>query len=60
MTLGAGKPLDQFSGQRQCRYPTCEARLSRYNPDTTCAAHGGWDEAKPSRRARRRRQAIAN
>ena len=41
MTLNNGRPLDQFSSQRSCGAPGCTARLSRYNPNATCAAHGG-------------------
>lgn len=50
MTLRNGKPLDQFSASRHCGAPGCTARLSRYNPQATCAAHGGWSEPKQSRR----------
>ena len=52
MALGVGKPLDQFSSARECAHPSCTARLSRYNPNPTCAAHGGWTEAKQPRRRR--------
>lgn len=53
MTLRNGKPLDQFAAQRLCSAPGCMARLSRYNPNTTCAAHGGWAEPKQPRRRSR-------
>lgn len=53
MNVSGGKPLDQYRGDRCCAYPGCDAHLSRYNPDPTCAAHGGWQEEKPARRRRR-------
>ena len=53
MTLSNGKPLDQFPAQRSCIAYGCTALLSRYNPNATCATHGGWTEDKePRRRAR--------
>lgn len=42
MPLGSGKPVEQFATRRTCEYPGCMARLSRYNPNPTCSAHGGW------------------
>ena len=53
MALSNGKPLDQFSTHRSCNAPGCTARLSRYNPNSTCAAHGGWSEEKAPRRRTR-------
>lgn len=53
MALSNGKPLDQFSTQRCCAAVGCTARLSRYNPNPTCAAHGGWTEDKEPRRRSR-------
>ena len=53
MTLSNGRPLDQFAEQRNCASPGCSARLSRYNPNPTCAAHGGWTEDKQPRRRSR-------
>ncbi len=53
MALGSGKPLEAVDGARRCAFPACESRLSRYNPNPTCAAHGGWQEEKPVRRRRR-------
>jgi hypothetical protein len=52
MTLRNGKPLEQFSAQRLCSAPGCCARLSRYNPNPTCSAHGGWAESRQPRRRR--------
>lgn len=54
MALNNGKPLDQFAAQRCCAAPGCTARLSRYNPNPTCAAHGGWNEPRQTRRRARR------
>ncbi len=54
MRLGGGTPLDQFSDGRSCAHPDCTARLSRYNPNPTCAAHGGWARDKTVRRRARR------
>ena len=53
MSVGGGTPLDQYQAERCCSFPSCESRLSRYNPNPTCAAHGGWQEEKPARRRRR-------
>ncbi len=50
MALGSGKPLDQVAGKRLCAYPGCGSQLSRYNPNSTCAAHGGWMQIKEPRR----------
>lgn len=53
MALSNGKPLDQFPPQRRCVAIGCTARLSRYNPNATCASHGGWTEDKEPRRRSR-------
>lgn len=51
ITLSSGSPLDRATEDRHCEHPECSTRLSRYNPDATCARHGGWvAEAKPKRR----------
>jgi hypothetical protein len=50
MTLNVGRPLDTFAAQRHCTYPGCTVRLSRYNPNPTCATHGGWHEPRVPRR----------
>lgn len=52
MTLNGGKPLERYAGGRACAYPGCAARLSRYNPNPTCATHGGWSEVEQPRRRR--------
>ncbi|HVM18986.1 MAG TPA: hypothetical protein VM307_03395 [Egibacteraceae bacterium] len=57
MTLRNGKPLDQFSAERSCAAPDCSAMLSRYNPNKTCASHGGWREQPTPRRRSRSRSA---
>ncbi len=54
MRLGGGTPLAQFSDGRSCAHPGCTSRLSRYNPNPTCAAHGGWTQDKGIRRRVRR------
>lgn len=59
MALGIGKPLDQYSSVRSCAHPECSARLSRYNPNPTCATHGGWSEIKEPRRRQRKTAAEA-
>jgi hypothetical protein len=55
VALSSGTPLEQSSAGRFCSYPECPTRLSRYNPDSTCAAHGGW-AVDPQPRRRRSRQ----
>ncbi|MDQ3710424.1 MAG: hypothetical protein M3387_14185 [Actinomycetota bacterium] len=59
MALDGGKPLDQYASNRNCTHPQCSARLSRYNPNPTCAAHGGWAEnPEPRRRNRSRTEPV--
>lgn len=51
IALSSGAPLHAATEARRCAHPECPTRLSRYNPDTTCARHGGWvAEAPPKRR----------
>lgn len=50
MSLRNGKPLDQYAEQRSCAAPGCTVNLSRYNPQPTCATHGGWNASKQVRR----------
>lgn len=51
MTLTSGQPLDRYPAARSCGFTGCAARLSSYNPNSTCAAHGGWQaETAPRRR----------
>jgi hypothetical protein len=42
-------------GNRRCSHPECTVVLSRYNPSTTCAQHGGWQD--PESKGRRTRTA---
>jgi len=52
--LVSGDPVESTGGVRSCDHPGCDARLSRYNPASTCAAHGGWKTpSEPGRRPRR-------
>jgi hypothetical protein len=53
VSLSSGPPLTQQGDQRMCEHPDCTTRLSRYNPDATCARHGGWIAEAPPRRRRR-------
>jgi hypothetical protein len=51
-TLTSGMALAQSSASRRCTAPDCTTQLSRYNPDTACARHGGWVvDPAPRRRA---------
>jgi len=52
MSLSSGQPLDRYPAARSCAFPGCVARLSSYNPNSTCAAHGGWQAEKAPRRRR--------
>ncbi len=54
MALSSGAPLEQSAVTRTCGHPDCTTTLSRYNPDETCARHGGWIAEAPPRRRRRR------
>jgi hypothetical protein len=54
MSLSSGAPLEQRRASRSCAQPDCTTQLSRYNPDVTCARHGGWvAEAVPRTRRKR-------
>lgn len=52
MSLASGKPVAHIDEQRQCVYPSCVTRLSRYNPNPCCAAHGGWMDDQERRKSR--------
>jgi hypothetical protein len=52
VSLASGAPLEQTSAGRYCSHPDCATLLSRYNPDATCATHGGWSIEAPPRRRR--------
>lgn len=54
IALSSGRPVEQYdgigqSGPRCCTYPGCVTRLSRYNPNASCSAHGGWLDADDRR-----------
>ena len=49
-TLLSGERLPAADDVRYCAHPDCSARLSRYNPSTTCAGHGGWTDPPVRRR----------
>lgn len=38
------RPAAAPTAERSCGYPGCAVRLSRYNPNPTCASHGGWED----------------
>jgi hypothetical protein len=44
---GADPAVRSFGAAR-----TCETRLSRYNPDSFCSVHRGWDRQVITRRRR--------
>lgn len=58
VTLSASKvvatpaPLEVHEPGRRCAHPDCATRLSRYNPDALCTAHGGWSDATVKRPGR--------
>jgi hypothetical protein len=53
VSLSSGSPMEQADAGRSCAHPDCPTRLSRYNPDATCATHGGWSVDPQPRRRRR-------
>lgn len=46
-------PVQSQDPGRLCRAPDCITRLSRYNPDGLCTAHGGWTDATVKRPGRK-------
>lgn len=53
VALSSGAPLERATDRRSCAAPDCTTTLSRYNPDVTCARHGGWiAEPTPRRRGK--------
>jgi hypothetical protein len=40
---GADPEVRSFGTERVCAADGCETTLSRYNPDTYCSVHRGWD-----------------
>jgi len=40
---GADPEVRSFGTERVCAADGCDTALSRYNPDTYCSVHRGWD-----------------
>jgi hypothetical protein len=49
---GADPAVRSFGRARTCAADGCGTRLSRYNPDTFCSVHRGWDRQVVTRRRR--------
>jgi hypothetical protein len=49
---GADPEVRSFGVSRTCAAEDCETRLSRYNPDSYCSVHRGWDRQVVTRRRR--------
>jgi hypothetical protein len=49
---GADPAVRSFGSARICAADGCETRLSRYNPDSYCSVHRGWDRQVITRRRR--------
>ena len=49
---GADPLVRSFGSARTCAADDCETRLSRYNPDSFCSVHRGWDRQVVTRRRR--------
>jgi len=49
---GADPAVRSFGAARTCAAEGCETRLSRYNPDSYCSVHRGWDRQVVTRRRR--------
>jgi hypothetical protein len=49
---GADPVVRSFGTARTCAADDCETRLSRYNPDSYCSMHRGWDRQVVTRRRR--------
>jgi hypothetical protein len=49
---GADPVVRSFGSARTCAADDCETRLSRYNPDSFCSVHRGWDRQVVTRRRR--------
>jgi hypothetical protein len=49
---GADPEVRSFGTARTCSADGCETQLSRYNPDTYCSVHRGWDRQVVTRRRR--------
>jgi hypothetical protein len=49
---GADPVVRSFGSARTCAADDCQTRLSRYNPDSFCSVHRGWDRQVITRRRR--------
>jgi hypothetical protein len=49
---GADPEVRSFGTARTCAADGCETQLSRYNPDSYCSVHRGWDRQVVTRRRR--------
>ena len=49
---GADPAVRSFGAARTCAADGCETKLSRYNPDSYCSVHRGWDRQVVTRRRR--------
>jgi hypothetical protein len=49
---GADPEVRSFGTARTCAANGCRTKLSRYNPDTYCSMHRGWDRQVITRRRR--------
>jgi hypothetical protein len=49
---GADPAVRSFGAARTCAAEGCQTRLSRYNPDSFCSVHRGWDRQVITRRRR--------
>jgi hypothetical protein len=49
---GADPAVRSFGAARTCAAEGCETKLSRYNPDSYCSVHRGWDRQVVTRRRR--------
>jgi hypothetical protein len=49
---GADPAVRSFGSARTCAADGCGTKLSRYNPDSYCSVHRGWDRQVITRRRR--------
>jgi hypothetical protein len=49
---GADPAVRSFGAARTCAADGCATKLSRYNPDSYCSVHRGWDRQVVTRRRR--------
>ena len=49
---GADPEVRSFGTARTCSATGCQTQLSRYNPDSYCSVHRGWDRQVVTRRRR--------